>query len=272
MTSITYDWTLLRAGAFRLDGGSMFGVVPRALWTRMVTPDDQNRIDLQSNCILARHDDRLVLIETGYGGKWSDKERGIFHMERRTILDALRDVNVAPAEITHVIVTHLHFDHAGGLTHLDDRDEPVSSFPNAEIIVQQTEWDDALANKSTMTRTYLRSHLDPVASQVRTVDGAAEVVPGITVWPVPGHTWGQQAIRFHDAEGVVAYVGDVMPTVHHVGLPFSIAYDMLPYDNMVTKRALLEQAASEDWRLVLDHEPGDPVVRVRGGTLIPART
>ncbi|MCA9290142.1 MAG: MBL fold metallo-hydrolase [Phycisphaerales bacterium] len=258
------QWSMdvLRAGALRLDGGSMFGVVPKALWSRMVSCDDQNRIDLQTNCLLLHDGTTRVLIETGFGDKWSDKERGIFHLERRTIVDALAEHEVEPGDIDHVIVSHLHFDHAAGLTRLDETGAPTLTFPNAEIIVQRTEWDDALANKSTMTRTYLRSHLDPIVARVRLVDGDAEVLPGIHVWPMVGHTWGQHAIRFDDGRGTVAFVGDVMPTVHHVGLAFSLAYDMLPHENMRSKRTLLEQAASEGWRLVLDHEPGPPCVTV----------
>ena len=117
-------------------------------------------------------------------------------------------------------------------------------------------------NRSTMSRTYLRDHLDPVAEQVELIDGEREVLPGITVWPMPGHTWGQQAVRFTDDRGVVCFPGDVMPTVHHVGAAFSMGYDMLPYDNMLSKQALLEQAEAENWRIVLDHESGHPVVTV----------
>ncbi len=244
----------------------MFGVVPKALWARLAEPDDRNRIALQTNCLLLRRLDTttsdLVLIETGYGDKWDDKNRSIFALEQRSICDALREQSVAPADITHVIVSHLHFDHAGGLTYLDASGEPASTFPNARIITQQTEWNDALANKSTMTKTYLRSHLDPVASRVECIDGEHEVLPGITCWPVPGHTWGQQAIRFRDDQGTVAFIGDALPTINHAGPAFSMAYDMLPYQSMLTKRTLLEQAARERWRIVLDHEPGNPVVRV----------
>lgn len=258
-----YSWSLLRAGAFRLDGGSMFGVVPRVLWSRLVEPDERNRIPLQTNCLLLRNSDgRRVLIETGYGGKWSDKERDIFALEGRTVTDALQEAGVEPDQIDVVIVSHLHFDHAGGLTHLDDAGQPVSTFPRARIVTQQTEWDDALANKSTMTRTYLRTHLDPIADQVELVDGEAEILPGLHVWPMPGHTWGQQAVRFDDEEGTLCFAGDVMPTVNHVGLAANMGYDMLPYQNTLQKRHLLERALVEKWRLVLDHEPGDAVVRV----------
>ncbi len=240
----------------------MFGVVPKVLWQKLATPDESNRIDLNCNCLLLRNATDTVLIETGYGGKWTEKDRTIFAMQQRTIVDALCEIDIAPTDITHVIVSHLHFDHAGGLTHLNDAGDPVSSFPNARIFSQQREWDDALANRSTMTRTYLRNHLDPVASQMQLVDGETEVLPNITVWPVPGHTWGQQAIRFEDGNGMVAFIGDVMPTVQHIGLAFSLAYDMEPFTNMLTKRDLLSRASSENWRIALDHEPGDPIVTV----------
>lgn len=271
--SITYDWRVLRAGTLRLDGGSMFGVVPKPMWSKLVNPDPLNRIPLQTNCLLLRQaglspsdasPTPAILIETGFGSKWSDKERGFYDLERRDIVDALREISVEPDETAHIIITHLHFDHAGGLTRLNDEGTPVPTFANAEIIVQQREWEDALANRSTMNRTYLRDHLDPVADRVRLIDGEAEVLPGITVWPMPGHTWGQQAVRFNDNRGTVVFAGDVLPTVNHVGLPFSLAYDMEPYTSMLSKKRLYEQCMANDWRLAIDHEPGEHIVfRVR---------
>jgi glyoxylase-like metal-dependent hydrolase (beta-lactamase superfamily II) len=265
-----WSWQLLRAGAFRLDGGGMFGVVPKTLWSKMVQPDEQNRIPLQTNCLLLDDGAQKILIETGFGDKWSDKERGFFDLEHRTVADALREVSIEPAQINHVVLSHLHFDHAAGLTTLNAAGEATPVFPNATVHVQRIEWNDALANKSTMTRTYLRNHLDPIAKQVKLIDGshgggagAAEILPGVFVWLMPGHTWGQQAIRFEDGEGVVAFVGDVLPTVNHVGLAFSLGYDMMPYQNLLSKKQLLEQAGKEDWRLALDHEPGPAVVHVR---------
>lgn len=259
----SWSWQLLRAGTLRLDGGGMFGVVPKTIWEKVCPSDDLNRILLNTNCLLLDDGSTKVLIESGCGDKWSDKERGFYDIQRRTVLDALAEVGVAPEQINHVIVSHLHFDHAGGLTRLNDRGEAVTTFPHAPVHVQRVEWDDALANKSTMTKTYLRSHLDPIAERVKLIDGEREILPGISVAPVPGHTWGMHAIRFSDAQGIVCFAGDVIPTVHHVGLAFSIGYDMLPYQNMLTKKALLERAARENWRLALDHEPGHAVARVR---------
>ncbi len=279
VSSTTWDWTLLRAGAFRLDGGGMFGLVPRVIWQKLVAVDDQHRIPLQTNCLLLRDGTRTVLIETGYGDKWSDKERAIWDLERRTVVDALAEVGVGPEDIDTVIVTHLHFDHAAGLTRLDADGEPVPTFPNAEVVVSRQEWDDAAANRSTMTRTYLESHLKPIADRVRILDVPldrephieVEALPGIVSMPMPGHTWGQHGLRFTDADGIVVFPGDVMPTIHHAPLPYSMAYDMLPYENMLRKRALLERAAGEGWRIAIDHEPGDAVVRVASDPVSPGR-
>jgi glyoxylase-like metal-dependent hydrolase (beta-lactamase superfamily II) len=257
-----FTWRLLRAGAFRLDGGSMFGVVPRAIWARSSQPDEHNRIPLQTNCLLLEDGARRVLVETGFGSKWSERERGFYDLERRSVADALAEAGVAPEAIDDVVVTHLHFDHAAGLTRLDDAGRPVTAFPRATIHVQDLEWRHALENRSTMSRTYLASHLAPVAGQVRLLRGAAEVLPGLRVAPTPGHTWGQQGVWFQDEQGTVCFPGDVVPTVNHVGLAFSMGYDMEPYTNMLTKRELLSRAAAEEWRLVLDHEPLTPTVRV----------
>ena len=240
----------------------MFGVVPKSIWSKFAPPDEQNRIGLQTNCLLLDNGNTKVLVEAGFGDKWSDKERGYWDLQKRTVVDALGEAGCEPGEIDLVVVTHLHFDHAAALTVLDDAGEPVPTFPNAEVVTQKQEWEDALANKSTMHRTYLRSHLDPIADRVRPADGETELLPGLSVWPMPGHTWGQQAVRFHDNEGTVCFPGDVMPTVHHAPPAYNMGYDMLPYRNMLSKTTLLEQAEGNGWRIVLDHDPGHPVVRV----------
>lgn len=263
-----FSFRILRAGAFKLDGGAMFGIVPKPLWTRLVEPDARNRIPLNTNCLLLEGHGRRVLVEVGIGDKLGPKERDIYALEDRSILDALREADCDPASIDLVIVTHLHFDHAGGLTRLsrpgDVESPPAPAFPNARLVAQQREWDDAQANRSTMHRTYLRSHLDPIADRIQTVEGQAEVVPGsgLRVFPVPGHTWGQQAVLFEDeATGrTIAYPGDLMPTVHHAGPTYGMAYDMLPYENMLRKRAFLDRARAEGWLIALDHEPGPPLV------------
>jgi glyoxylase-like metal-dependent hydrolase (beta-lactamase superfamily II) len=302
-----YSWRLLRAGEFRLDGGSMFGLIPRTVWTRSVPSDEKGRITVQHNCLLLEGGGRKILIEVGTGNKLDQKSRDIFAMDGRWIGDALREVGTKPEDISAVVPTHLHFDHAGALTRLVESGEapdwtgPASgmagsrpdhavkrTFPNAVIYTQAREWADALANKSVMTRTYFRDHLEPIANYVRLIDSPRPFItgytpgrdelpptpieyrqtplpdlPGVSVFLTPGHTWGQQAIKFLDTAGrTVVFTPDVMPTSAHLGAAYSLGYDVEPYTSMVTRRWFLSEAADRDWLLVLDHEPGNPCQRV----------
>ncbi len=302
-----YSWQLLRAGPILLDGGGMFGCVPRVIWSKVLSPDPLNRIALAHNAILLTSDDpqspTRIVIETGSGDKFGPKMRKIFGLTDQTINTALQDVGVAPEQINHVLVTHLHFDHAGGLTRTaragetpdwvrsdansDDAPAVKLTFPRARVIVQRREWEDARLNRSVMTRTYLPENLEPLRDHLRLIDSPApfaeghipnkdewpisswreretEVLPGVFVFLVPGHTWGQQAIRFVEPGGrSVVFVPDVMPTLHHVGQAYSLAYDVEPYASSVTRRWCLETATAENWRLVLAHEPGNPCCRAR---------
>ncbi len=315
---VQYSWKLLRAAEFRLDGGSMFGLIPRSVWSRTAPPDERGRIAVQHNCLLLERSGpapadapgapKLVLIEVGTGDKLDDKSRDIFSMERRSITDALQEVNCRAEDIGAVVTTHLHFDHSGALTRLcragekPDWTGPAGgmagsradhgvkiTFPNAPIYTQLREWTDALANKSVMTRTYFRDHLEPLKERVKLVDsprpfptgyvpGRDELplvpifnritplpgVPGVSVFLAPGHTWGQQAVQFTDTKGrTVVFTPDVMPTVHHVGAAYSLGYDVEPYTSMVSRRWFLGEAAENNWLLVLDHEAGNPVQRVQ---------
>jgi len=244
----------LRTGSFRLDGGGMFGLIPKAMWSQWTEPDAQNRIDLATRSLLVESRDGLVLIEAGYGDKWTDRERAMYELERRTVVDALAEFTVDPRDIAHVVLTHLHFDHAAGLTRAGDAG-PTSVFPNARIHVQRQEWADALANKSTMTKTYFRSHLDPVAAQMELYDGACAPLAGISLIPTPGHTWGHQSVLIAGPDLPVLYAGDACPTTHHAHPAASLGYDMMAYESMVSKLGILGRAAREHWRVALDHDP-----------------
>lgn len=264
---------LLRTGLFRLDAGCMFGIIPRVVWSKWFPPgviDDSNRMPLQTNSLLLESAGKLVVVEVGIGDKLPPKERQMYAQEStpagrpRAIHDALHEVDCRPEDVSAVIVTHLHFDHAGALTRLaspaGEPERPVLTFPNAEIITQRREWEDALANRSTMHKTYLRNHLtDAVRERVRPIDGRAEVLPGITVIPVPGHTWGQQVVAVRAADGrTIVYCNDVMPTALHCRPTCNLAYDVEPYVSMLERAKLLEAAVNERWTVVLDHEPGHP--------------
>lgn len=323
MTAIRYRCTLLRAGMFRLDAGSMFGLIPKVVWSRTVPTDDRNRVTLQHNCLLLeRIDDvpqgwksalgtgdapKLVLLETGTGDKLDDKSRDLFAMESRSVQDALHQVGCRAEDIGGVVVSHLHFDHAGGLTRLArpgetaDWQGPASSFgasrpdhgvkltfANAKVFAQKREWLDAQDARSVMTRTYFADHLEPVhrAGRMVLVDSLApyapgivpgrtempsiplearmtEVLPGVRVFRVPGHTWGQQATLFTDDKGrEIVFTPDVMPTAWHSGQAYSLAYDVEPYTSMLSRTWLLSEAADRGWILMANHEPSHPFFTV----------
>ena len=312
-----YRFTPLRAGRLMLDGGGMFGLVPKVVWGKTVPTDDRNRITLNHNCLLLhrvdRPDAKPVVIETGTGDKADAKMRDIFGLEERSVIDAVEETGTRCADVGTVIVSHLHFDHAGGLTRrvrdgeVPDWADPKDAssrvkltFPHAKVIAQRREWDDAVANNSVMTRTYFRDHLEPIRDHLQLVESPTpfepghfpqrdemprssarerltEVAPGVFVFLVPGHTWGQQAVLFTDDRGrTVVFTPDVMPTVWHVGAAYNLAYDVEPYTSMITRRWFLEEAAGNGWLLYLDHEHGDPLQRVeRDGKgwfkLVPAQ-
>ena len=260
-----YAWQVLDAGPIALDGGGMFGVVPRVLWQKAFPPDEKNRITLRHNCLLLKSEDgkRTVLIETGSGDKFGEKDRAIFGLSDRSVQTALAEANVDPGDITNVIVTHLHFDHAGGLTKLKDG-KPTLSFPNAAVHVQKREFHDAVENHSVMTKPYLPENLAPLDPNLKLANGDGEVLPGLYAFAVPGHTWGQQAISFTDVrDRSIIFTPDVLPTASHVGRAYSMAYDVEPYTTLKTKTGLLRDAAKHDLTLVLVHEPKTPVVTVR---------
>ncbi|MCB9836645.1 MAG: MBL fold metallo-hydrolase [Phycisphaera sp.] len=313
-TKVRYDWTLLRAGRFLLDGGGMFGIIPRSVWSRTIETDDRNRITLWHNALLLRGGGRTILIEAGTGDKLDAKMSEIFGLDGRTIEHAVQDAGVDPADVNTAVVSHLHFDHAGGLTRRargsetpdwiagkgeasGDQNEVCFTFPNAEVVAQRQEWNDAIANDAVMTRTYYRDHLLPLEiplagerPRLRLVESPipfphdqrphrddtptspvrnrrTEIAPGLFVFLVPGHTWGQQAIMFEDTEGrTMVFTPDVMPTHHHLGQAYSLGYDVEPYTSMLTKHWFLSEAAAGNWHLVLDHDPGNPVFTVGQGS------
>ncbi len=258
-------WALVEAH-FGLDGGAMFGVVPRPLWSREQPPDRANRIDLVCRCMLLDDGERLVLVDTGIGDKWTTLERDRFAIQRDDgIPDALQRLDRDPADVTDVIQTHLHFDHAGGLTRFDG-DDVVPTYPNATLHVQRTNWEWAQAPTPRDAGSYREMDWRPYAEGAAPLDllpGSGPVLPGIEVVATRGHTPGHQAVRVQGlTEPDVVFCGDIFPTRSHLRLPWTMGYDLSPLDILEEKRALLEESHTRGTWLWLEHDPATALAQV----------
>jgi len=251
--------TILDGGHLWLDGGAMFGIIPKPLWSRLTEADEQNRIPLAMSCFLVETEGKMILVETGSGlkSKYHEKEQGIFRLADHSIVDSLAAIGIEPDQIDLVILTHLHFDHAGGGTTADTKGTFVPTFPRAKYIVQQGEWDDAVSGHAVMTATYRTENLAPLeaAGVLSLVKGTAEIAAGVSVRPTPGHTRHQQGVVFSGGERTVVLPADLMPTSAHLGLPYNMAYDLLPFENMVNKEGLLDECLAKGWQLALGQDP-----------------
>ena len=259
----------LEAGLQRLDGGAMFGVVPKSLWERRIPADDRNRIPLALRCLLVETSDQLVLIETGLGNKESDKFRDIYGVDNDAppptpapdrLQAAIIEAGFQPADVGIVINTHLHFDHAGGNTFHDEAGEVRISFPNARHYVQRGEWEYAHGTNERTQASYMPRNFDPVreAGLLELLDGEGEIVPGISVMMTPGHIPFHQSVLLHSDDQTACFLGDVIPTMAHLPLPWIMGYDVEPLVTLESKRALLPRAVEEQWLLVSVHDPTQP--------------
>ena len=252
---------LVNGGNFRLDGGAMHGVVPKTIWSRLVSCDELNRCSYATNCLLVEGGGRRVLVETGNGDKFSPKDKEIYGIDHdRSIERNLVELGVDPASIDLVIMTHLHFDHSGGATkRAGGALTPV--FPRARHVVQAREWHDATHPHERNRASYLAENLGPIeaAGLLHRVEGEVEVAPGVRVLPTPGHTAGHQSVVISDGRGHhVVFFGDVVPTALHLRLPFIMGYDLDVVGTLESKRALLARVEQERWLAVFGHELDRP--------------
>ncbi len=247
----------IRSGNFWLDGGAMFGVVPKPLWEKKSAPDARNRIRLAASSLLVRASGKNIVIETGNGTIWPAKLREIYGIEEGDpLVRNLAAVGVQPGEIDIVINTHLHFDHAGGNTRLNDG-KLVPTFPKARYIVQAGELEHA-ANPSERDRaSYFPEHFQPVAQtgQWQTVSGDAEILPGISVEKIPGHNADIQGVKLAGGGKSVVFIADLFPTRHHLPLPWIMAYDLYPLQTLETKRKWLQTILRDGSIVVFGHDP-----------------
>lgn len=251
-----YDVYAIECERFALDGGAMFGTVPKVLWEKTNPADEKNRIEMSARAMLVIGNDRKILIDTGTGQKWEPKYREMYKISDSFLESNLRKFGVAAEDITDVILTHLHFDHAGGATKLIDG-KLVAAFPNATYYVQEENYKWAQQPNAREKASYLKENFMPLveSGKLKFTDGETELFSGVHLHISNAHTHGQQLVRIAGDKNSVLYCGDLIPTASHIPIPFVMGYDLFPLHLMEEKRKVLERAADEDWTLFFEHDP-----------------
>ncbi|HTM55028.1 MAG TPA: MBL fold metallo-hydrolase [Pirellulales bacterium] len=261
------NWQIdsLNGGLFWLDGGVMFGVVPKTLWSAVAPPDSTNRIQCANNCVLARDGTHTILIDTGYGGKFGPLDRKFYQMESgEPLLESLAAVGVAPDDIDTVIFSHLHFDHVCGATRFDAAGKRVPIFSRARHIIGRTEWEDATGGAPELVTAYPIDDILPLydAGLMMVIEDGQELLPGVRCRVTGGHTRGHMAIFFESGGQTAAYLGDICPSTAHMRRMWHLAYDTYPVETRRRKPEFLGRAADEGWWILWNHDPRTSISRV----------
>jgi len=251
---------------FRLDGGAMFGVVPRNLWSKVCPADEQNRVRLNLNCLFIDTGTERILIETGIGEKWTPRQTSMYGIDRqRSFAESLRVLTgTEPEDITIVVNSHLHFDHAGGNTRFDGGGCLVPSFPNARYFVSQAEYEHAEAPTERDRASYLSENWRPLreSGQLQLKPGNYEVAPGLRMETHAGHNRSMQCVRLERGGQTLFGFADLVPTSAHLSFPWIMSYDLYPVETLEAKKQLLPQAARESWWCLFYHDPDVPLVQL----------
>ena len=261
----------LDAGTFGLDGGAMFGVVPKVLWEKKSAPDANNRIRLRANSLLVRQAKKNILIETGNGTKLDAKLRSVYNVQGGdTLVESLARAGVSPEQIDLVINTHLHFDHCGGNTTICEN-RILPTFRRARYVVQRAELEHAMNPTERDRASYFPENFAAISKEGRwdLADGDRELLPGISVVRIPGHNADIQAVVISGGGRTLAFVADLLPTRHHIQLPWIMAYDLYPLETLETKRQWLPRIIDGGWIVVFGHDPdvAAATLHERGGKI-----
>ncbi len=256
----------VRDATISLDGGAMFGIVPKPLWEKRIPADAQNRIPLALRCLLIEDGDRRILVDCGMGDLWDEKERGIYGLDRsvHSLDRGLAAAGTSREAITDVILTHLHFDHAGGVTRRGAGGVPELAFPNATHHLQRRNWKWAHAPTEKDRGSYRRETFAALeaSGRLHLVEGPTELFEGVHLVVSEGHTVGLQLVQVEDAGQSVLFGSDVIPTSAHLRPAWVAAYDLYPLTAIEEKKQLLAQALEEDWIVFFEHDPDVAACRV----------
>lgn len=261
-----YRLTALETGRFCLDGGAMFGVVPKVLWNRSNPADDRNRIELALRTLIIRDEEHRMIVDTGIGENWDQKFSDIYGVDhsRFSLEKSLLKAGLSPGDITDVIITHLHFDHAGGATRTNEKGETDPTFPNATYYIQKRHYEWAVNPSEKDQASFVKERFVPLYEQgrLKLLEGEMEFLPGIHIRLSDGHTIAQQNVLVTDGKTTLYHPGDMIPTSSHVPLPFIMGYDNFPLITLEEKKNLLRKAADGGWVLFFEHDPNHAATQV----------
>ena len=256
---------IIETGSFKLDGGAMMGSVPKVLWEKTNPCDKLNRIDLSMRCLLLDNGKDVILIESGIGNKNNEKFINMFCIEQSSfpLKDELKKHNYELEDITHVILTHLHFDHAGGATYFNGK-ENLPTFPNANYIISKSNWDAAVNPNPKDKASYLLENFMPIQefNQLTLIEDDCEIMGTISGLSFYGHTTGQQLIKITVNNDSLIFCSDLIPLKSHLKLPWIMGYDLNAMKTLEEKTLFLSQAAKENWLLFFYHDPKTAAVRI----------
>jgi glyoxylase-like metal-dependent hydrolase (beta-lactamase superfamily II) len=267
-----FELTIVSDGTYYLDGGAFFGIIPKVMWERKMKPDDKNRLVTGLNSVLIRGGQKTVLIETGIGNKVPDRMVKIYCPQAK-LLENLHAAGSAPEDIDVVINTHLHFDHCGWNT-VREGDRVRATFPNARYYVQEGEWRHGVEQNIRDRVSYISDNYDPLITngQMELLNGAREIVPGISVKIYPGHTRHMQAVMIESGGQKACYISDLIPTTAHLDLVWGMAYDLFPLETIDNKRRFYDEAIPQKWLVIFTHDHFTPWAYIeRDGEKITAK-
>jgi glyoxylase-like metal-dependent hydrolase (beta-lactamase superfamily II) len=262
----TYEVHSIETGRFALDGGAMFGIVPWVFWSKTNPPDERGRITLAARCLLVRGNGKVILIDDGNGSKFTDKLKDIYRLDnsQSDLLSSLARHGFAAKDVTDVILTHLHFDHAGGSTIMENG-TLVPTFPRAKYYVQKAHWDLSQKPSEKDRGSFMKADYEPLMEHkvLEFVEGETQLFPGIDLVVCNGHTSAQQLPRIFDGKTSLLFCCDLFPTVSHLPIPYVMAYDVRPLTTIEEKKKVLARAYEEHWKLFLEHDPEVEAITVK---------
>ncbi|MCF8243470.1 MAG: MBL fold metallo-hydrolase [Melioribacteraceae bacterium] len=259
-----YDVTTIESGSLGLDGGAMFGIIPKPLWQKTNSPDDRNRIKIVATCMLLQSDSKIILVDTGIGQNWDEKFVDIYKVDhtQNDLMKSLKEKSVKQEDVTDVILTHLHFDHVGGAV-VKENDKFIPAFPNAAYHVQEKHYNWAVNPSEKDRGSFERNRFVPLFEEgVLKLWNETSFDDEIEFVVVNGHTFSQQLIKVSDSSKTVLFCADLIPFESHFKLPFIMGYDLQPLKTLEEKKTILPKAVDEDWMLLLQHDPENVAVKI----------